>query len=59
MHERNGLKMIWIGQSAAKPRTGEGSTTIPEGSRQELVTLVEVVGPSYEGEDIVYSYMKV
>ena len=28
MHKCYGLKSIWIGQSAAKPRTGEGSTTI-------------------------------
>ena len=59
MRERDGLKNIWIGQSATKPRTGEGSTTIPEGSRRHLVNASEVVGSSNEDEDIVYSYMKV
>ena len=44
------------GQSAAKPRTGEGSTTIPEGSR---IKRSEVVCPSCEGEDIVCALAKV
>jgi len=56
---RDGLKIILIGQSAAKPRTGEGSTTIPEGSRVKPVILSEAVSPSIEGEDIVCSHMKV
>lgn len=31
--ERDSLKILEIGQSASKPRIGEGSTTIPQGSR--------------------------
>ena len=33
--ERDSLKILEIGQSASKPRIGEGSTTIPQGSRAE------------------------
>ena len=33
MGNREGLKTVRIGQSAAKPRKEEGSTTIPKGSR--------------------------
>ena len=53
MGNRDMFEKIRIGQSAAKPRTGEGSTTIPEGSREELVIFLEVVSPVFAGEDIV------
>ncbi len=35
--KRDGLKMMWIGQSAAKPRIEEGSTTIAQGSRAQAI----------------------
>ncbi len=51
------MKMIWIGQSAAKPRTGERSTTILYGSRLASYWRAEVVG-THLGEDIVYTLSK-
>ena len=49
-----------IGQSAAKLRIGERSTTIPYGSRIASDWQFEMVNPLfYKGEDIVYSHMKV
>ena len=39
---RDGLKNAKIGQSAAKLRIGEGSTTIPEGSRVQVNSKCEV-----------------
>lgn len=59
MGKRECLKNVSIGQSATKPRTEEGSTTILEGSRGELVILSEAVSPAIAGEDIVCSCMKV
>ena len=37
MPKCDGLKIMWIGKSAAKPRTGEGSTTIPQGSTSQAI----------------------
>ena len=31
------LENVWIGQSAAKPRTGEGSTTILHGVESQAI----------------------
>ena len=51
-------KYMWIGQSAAKPRTGERSTT---NCRMTSYRSFEMVCPinSYIGEDIVWSHAKV
>ena len=50
------LNAVFNGQSAAKPRTGERSTTIPCGSRAKRP---EVVCPVKAGEDIVCAHTKV
>ena len=55
MLKRNGLKSSGIGQSAAKHRLGEGSTTIPNGSR---IKRSEVVRSVKTDEDIVCSFVK-
>lgn len=57
MPVRDGLKTRRIGQSAAKARTAQGSTTIPtEGVGCKLLT-AEAVG-ALLGEDIVYTPLK-
>ena len=56
----DGLKIKWIGQSAAKLRTGEGSTTIPDvgvgASAPKWGTLTRL---TRYGEDIVCASQKV
>ena len=54
MRERECLKMILIGQSATKPRIGEGSTTIPYESRGKRLEVMRV----RKDEDIVCASAK-
>lgn len=54
MYKREGMKIIWIGKSATKPRTGEGSQTILFGVGHKARS-----GGHLFGEDIVDSCMKV
>ena len=50
--------MVLIGQSAAKPRTEEGSTTILYGVVKQAYGFHEAVDTTKRGEDIVWSYAK-
>lgn len=53
--KRDGLRMFPIGQSAAKLRTGEGSTTIHLWSSGASDWLCEAVDVRYADEDMVWS----
>ena len=51
------MKIIIIGQSAAKPRIEEGSTTIPDGSTQQAIGCGSGTYP-IKDKDIVSSIWK-